>query len=264
MNWSAPELFIHAADSESVAKAQQLARTTGLSVASEPPIGWQLLVSRNTLQLVRPDTVSLSIDFIDGKATRRAAEATLHKQPLARALGLHKRRNNERKPTVVDATAGLGIDAWMMASLGCSLTLLEQSSVLHALLNDAIETAKLDTYGAQTAHRITLLNTNAVTYLKDDTTTDADIVYLDPMYPASRKQALVKKGMQMLHDLIGPDDNGPALLQSALQKASYRVVVKRPRGAPALAGSESWAGQLTNVESPNTRYDIYHTGTAGN
>lgn len=262
MNWTAPEIFIHATDQLSLPKAQQLAAVTGLSLTTEPASGWQLQISNNVPQLVRPDGVRVLIDFINGKAHRRASESNFKQQPLARALGLRKWRDkataNDRQPSVIDATAGFGTDAWMMASLGCTVTLLEQSQVLWVLLHDAIEAAKAATKTCAVAHSLDLVNINSIEYLSSTAAPTADVVYLDPMYPMARKQALVKKGMQLLHELIGPNDNGPALLHAALQKATHRVVVKRPKGAPLLAGSDAWTGQTTCVESPNTRFDIYH------
>lgn len=266
MNWTVPDIFIHATDLVSVDKAQQLAANLGLPIAQALPSGWRLLVSDNGLQLARPDGVSVRVDFINGKANRRASEATFKKQPLARALGLNKIRANTTDgkgvegsiPTIIDATAGFGIDAWMMASLGCSVTMLEQSPILHALLEDALAMALNEERANATAQHLRLINTNAIDYLLDDSSVGADIVYLDPMYPSARKHALVKKGMQLLHELIGADDNGPALLQAALKKATHRIVVKRPKGAQLLTGSDDWSGQITSVASQNTRYDIYH------
>jgi len=238
MNWTAPEIFIHASDELSLPMARQLAETTGLPMSETQPTGWQLRVSKNQLALVRTDGVSVNVDFINGKANRRAREPNLKKQPLARALGVHKRSSaissgadtppNNAMLSVIDATAGFGTDAWMMAAMGCSVTLLEQSPVLCALLEHALIAAKSNATSANTANQLELMNTNAIDYLQNRTTAQADIVYLDPMYPITRKQALVKKGMQLLHELIGPDDNSATLLHAALCKASYRVVVKRP------------------------------------
>lgn len=269
MNWTAPEIYIRATDAASAAKAKALAEVSGLALVDEwDGHCWQLLVSSDSLELVRPDNVSVSIDFINGKAMQRASESDFKKQPLARALGLQKlrSRNGNQTPAIIDATAGFGTDGWMMASLGCSVTLLEQSSVLCVLLQHAIDAAKLDGVKALTAGNLALVKANSVEYLHEDIGARVDVVYLDPMYPAARKQALVKKGMQLLHELIGPDDTGHALLAAALAKADYRVVVKRPKGAPRLDDAEQhsvhWQGQVTQVESPNTRFDVYHIGNA--
>jgi len=278
MNWTAPAILIQPMSPDCVPKAEQIAQITGLAVGSiksdkqaahegRPAKGagaWRLLVDIDAVRLARPDNVSISIDFIDGKASHRASESNFKKQPLARAFGLHKLPDNDsndgQPPQVIDATAGLGTDAWMIASLGCKVTLLEQSPVLCVLLQEAINDAMLADASASTANLLELINVNSIAYLQDEASARADIIYLDPMYPAARKQALVKKGMQLLHELIGPDDNGQALLLAALSKANYRVVVKRPKGAPQLEGAEQWSGQKTQVESPNTRFDIYHIG----
>lgn len=267
MNWTAPEIFIHATDAVGKTKLPALAIKTGLSVTDDPDSGWLLQASANGLHIVRPDGVSVSVDFIKGKANRRTEESNFRKQPLARALGLNKPftagNGSANAPRVIDATAGFGTDAWMMASLGCSVTLLENSAVLCALLNDAIDAALANAATARTAQNMYVIHTKAEDYFADHSTNSVDIVYLDPMYPMARKQALVKKGMQFLHELIGPDSNGPALLNSALAIASYRVVVKRPKGADVLSGTENWNGQMTSIDSPNTRFDVYHVGTGG-
>ena len=78
-------------------------------------------------------------------------------------------------------------------------------------------------------------------------------VYLDPMFPHRDKSALVKKEMQVFRQVVGDDDDASQLLEAALGCARYRVVVKRPRKAPAIAGPEPAA----RVEGKSSRYDIY-------
>lgn len=265
MNWTAPQIVVRAAEPDCMAEANKLAQLAGLvvdemAVQDEPALKfdsgpWTLLVKTSELSLIRPDGLSIEIDFIHGKAIRRAKEANFKSQPLARALGLQKlRKRSNRTPTIIDATAGFGTDAWMMASLDCQVQLLEASPVLATMLTHALNNA----HQSGPAHNMSVINTNSVQYLNNEDNPGADIIYLDPMYPQARNKALVKKGMQLLHDLIGPDNNGTQLLSAALNKAIYRVVVKRPRGAPPLAGSENFTGQMTDVQSPHTRFDIYH------
>jgi len=265
MTWTEPQIVVRAAQPQCMPEANKLAQLAGLAVGetnvSDKPAAkcdstpWTLLVKPSELSLIRPDGLAIEIDFIRGKAIRRAQEANVKSQPLARALGLHKlRKRTNRQPSIIDATAGFGTDGWMMASLGCHVQLLEASPVLATMLSHALNKAR-DT---RHAHNISVTNTNSVQYLNNEDNPRTDIIYLDPMYPQTRSKALVKKGMQLLHDLIGPDNNGTQLLSAALSKANYRVVVKRPRGAPQLAGSEHFTGQITDVRSPNTRFDIYH------
>jgi 16S rRNA (guanine1516-N2)-methyltransferase len=79
------------------------------------------------------------------------------------------------------------------------------------------------------------------------------VVYLDPMFPHTEKAAQVKKEMQFFRELVGKDTDADSLLDQALSVASHRVVVKRPRKAPPLAGREPG---LTLAGKAN-RFDIY-------
>lgn len=211
------------------------------------------------LELVRPDSVKLSIDFHSGKARHRAHEAGKGIQPLARALGLNTFRKREGvMPSVIDATGGLGQDAWALATLGVCITVIERHPIVHALLDNALRRAAAEPTTCDTAARVTLLHGQAERLLP---TLRSDVIYLDPMYPERRrKKAGSRKAMQFLHALLGPApaDGNATLLATALNNDARRVAVKRPRGAELLAGSEHWQGQRTCVESPNTRYDVYH------
>ncbi len=281
MTWTPPNVVIVPTTHDDLALATKLAEQSQLTLQSElhktelhktelhktekrsynPDSHWRLSVQSQQLSLIRPDGVSVAIDFNNGKAARRTRETNFKNQPLARALGLQKqvKKNNyqhRNDPAVIDATAGLGVDSWMMANLGCRVRLIESSLVLSMMLEQAVQAQH--TFPPE-SNQLSVINADAIDYLNKTDTARADIIYLDPMYPQSRNKALVKKGMQLLHELVGPNNDNPALLQAALQKSDYRVVVKRPKGAPALAGSELWTGQVTQVTSPNTRYDVYHT-----
>lgn len=59
--------------------------------------------------------------------------------------------------------------------------------------------------------------------------------------------------MQVFRQVVGDDDDSAQLLQAALKAARYRVVVKRPRKAPAVEGPEP----ATRIEGKSSRYDIY-------
>ena len=67
------------------------------------------------------------------------------------------------------------------------------------------------------------------------------------------KSALVKKEMRLFRPLVGDDLDAPALLAAALQLASHRVVVKRPRKAPPIEGIKP--GYV--LEGKSSRYDVY-------
>ncbi len=191
------------------------------------------------------------IDFTTGTAAHRRQFGGGRRQPLARAVGL----KSGAMPTVIDATAGLGQDAFVLASLGCRVQLVERSPIMAALLRDGWQRATHDPeIGHWVRERLSVSQAEGGEYLltlHEDQR--PDVVYLDPMYPHRRKTALASKAMRLLRQLVGDDDDAPQLLIAALACARRRVVVKRPRLAPALAGSSPDA----HIIAPNTRFDLY-------
>ena len=189
-------------------------------------------------------------DFVGGRSGHRRRFGGGRRQPLARAVGLKAGIS----PRVLDATGGFGRDAFVLASLGCEVLLLERSPVIAALLQDGLQRALRDPTTEPIARRIRLQQADAINYLENlDAGQRPEVVYLDPMYPKRDKSALVKKEMRVLQRLVGSDPDSGALLAVALHRARYRVVVKRPVGSP-------WLGDIaptTSVKSPNTRYDVY-------
>ncbi|HEC20335.1 MAG TPA: hypothetical protein ENI97_13475 [Gammaproteobacteria bacterium] len=192
------------------------------------------------------------IDFVHGKAAHRRQFGGGRGQALPRALGLKQGVN----PSVVDATAGLGRDAFVLASLGARVTMIERSPILAALLEDGLRRLAAEPELTDIARsHLQLVQDNAIDWLQRQAKTDErpEVVYLDPMYPQRSKSALVKKEMRALRALVGDDEDAGVLLQAARHSAAKRVVVKRPKGAPFLAGEKPNG----NVQSKNTRYDIY-------
>jgi 16S rRNA (guanine1516-N2)-methyltransferase len=130
--------------------------------------------------------------------------------------------------------------------------MIEQNPLMAVLIEDAIARALDHPDNNDIVKRLSFIAANSVDYLSQHSI-DAEVIYLDPMYPSRDKSALVKKEMQLLHQLVGIDENGAALLDIARQKAKKRVVVKRPKGADFLGGMPT----SSQVSSKNTRYDIY-------
>ena len=194
---------------------------------------------------------NIFIDFVHGKLAHRREFGGGRGQPLAKAIGLKGGAN----PTVIDATAGLGRDAFVLANLGAQVTMIERSPILATLLEDGLKRLTVEPELADIAQHLQLVHTNAIDWLHQQAQTEQrpEVVYLDPMYPHRSKSALVKKEMRALRALVGDDEDAALLLQAARQCATKRVVVKRPKGAPSLDNSQPSG----DVQSKNTRYDIY-------
>jgi len=197
--------------------------------------------------------LSIFADFTGGKSQYRRLHGGGKGQDIAKAIGLNK----IKQAHVLDLTAGMGADAFVLASLGCQVTMIERNPVVHALLKDALERANLSTDKDLQAilKQLTLINNNASQYL-DELLASAlpDVIYLDPMFPEKTKSAQVKKEMQFFHDIVGSDTDSEALFLKALSKAKKRIVVKRPRLA------ETITKQLKPdfvISGKSTRYDVY-------
>ncbi len=199
-------------------------------------------------------SLNLKLDFIAGANRHRRKFGGGKSQMLAKAVGIQ----SKFKPCILDCTAGQAGDAFVFAGLGCQVRMLERSPIAHLLLEDALRRAAIwaeqeDSLLADILQRMELVFSNALDCL-DASDDSADVIYIDPMFPERKKKtALVKKEMRVFHDLIGGDEDADSLLGRALEKAQYRVVVKRPRIAPFL-GALAPTYQLSGR---STRFDIY-------
>jgi 16S rRNA (guanine1516-N2)-methyltransferase len=196
---------------------------------------------------------TISIDFVKGSLAHRQQFGGGRGQAIAKAVGL----KSGVTPRVLDVTAGLAGDAFVLASLGCPITLIERSSILFCLLENAFDRASLnEKFQSILKQGFHIINDDANDYITQQLATKneaPDVIYIDPMYPARKKSALVKKEMQILQKLHGSDNDASKLLNNALLFAKKRVVVKRPVHAETL----NKKAPNTCIKSKKTRYDIY-------
>lgn len=213
--------------------------------------GWHLawqdqqLVLRHTELAKQGDIL---VDFASGAATYRRKFGGGKSEAIAKAVGLTKKTGL----SVIDATAGLGRDALVLASLGATVTLVERNPAVAALLWDGLRRARLNPELQDwLPQRLTLVFSQALAALQQ--LPAPDVVYLDPMFPAREKSAAVKKEMRAFHDVVGSDPDADALWQAAYTLANKRVVVKRPGYAEFLAGQKP----SMSIEGKNNRFDVY-------
>ena len=212
----------------------------------------QLVITDQLVEIRAPDLGNpIFIDFVEGKNAHRRQFGGGRGQPLAKAIGLKKGAT----PTIIDATAGFGRDAFVLANLGCQITLIERNPLIATLIEDALNRAQDDDEISEVIKRMSLINDDAVSYLSQLDQHRPDVIYIDPMYPSRDKSALVKKDMRLLHQLAGPDTDSEQLLTTARTVALKRVVDKRPKSAPFVGEQKP----TTSIESKNTRYDVYLT-----
>ena len=196
-----------------------------------------------------PDT--LVVDFVGGAVAHRFRFGGGRRQALPKAIGM----KSGNSPSVVDATAGLGRDAFLLASLGAEVTLIERSNEMHRLLAEGMERARVS--GGEVAEviaRMTLLHGDAKELLPGLL---PEVVLVDPMHPPRKNSALVKKEMRLIREIVGADQDSTDLMRVALDCARNRVVLKWPQKADAMEGIRAPSHQITGK---STRYDVFMIG----
>ncbi|MBM5458333.1 class I SAM-dependent methyltransferase [Pseudomonas sp. P66] len=232
-------------------KAQEWAQRLGLPL-EDTQAGFAVQVGASGLQIQQLGAQApgpVRVDFVEGAAAHRRVFGGGSGQMIAKAVGVAQ----GVRPQVLDATAGLGKDAFVLASLGCQMTLIERQPLVAALLEDGLARAAGDAEVGPIVARMQLLTGNAIERMRSWQGEPPQVIYLDPMFPHRDKSALVKKEMRVFRPLVGDDLDAPALLEAALALASHRVVVKRPRKAPIIEGPKP----SHSLEGKSSRYDIY-------
>lgn len=165
------------------------------------------------------------------------------KQGLVRAV------KPESGMKVVDATAGWGRDAAILASLGAQVLMIERNPIMATVLADALERQDEE---SKASLKLSLHQGNAFDYLQALTANEfPEIIYIDPMHPTRQKSALVKKELQILQNMIGEDQDARALLDLAIKSTKHKVIVKWPQKAAALAHTHS------QINGKTIRFDIF-------
>ncbi len=190
----------------------------------------------------------LQVDFVTGAVAHRLRFGGGRGQDIAKAMGLRAGKT----PRVIDATAGLGRDAFLLASLGAQVTLIERSEKMHALLVAGMARAEYE--GGEfraIISRMTLLKGDAKDLIPE---LDGEAILIDPMHPPRHNSALVKQELRQVREIVGTDDDALELMQVALEHARNRVVLKWPAKADPIEGLRPCTHQ---IKGKSTRYDVF-------
>lgn len=232
--------------------AKKTAQKWHIPYVSAADSGLVLLQSETHLelrQLDEPKVGAVLVDFASDALTFRRLHGG-KKEAIIKAVGL----KNQTDLRVLDATAGLGRDAFVLANSGCIVDMIERSPVVAALLDDGLKRAALDPELANwVPQRMQLFHGVSYHLLSSWNNEKPDVIYLDPMFPHRKKSALVKKEMRLFQQLLGPDEDADLLLEPALALAKKRVVVKRPEGAGYLNEQKP----DMSITSKKHRFDVY-------
>ncbi|MFT4960307.1 MAG: 16S rRNA (guanine1516-N2)-methyltransferase [Paracoccaceae bacterium] len=193
----------------------------------------------------------LQVDFVSGAVAHRLRFGGGRGQALAKAMGLRAGKT----PLIVDATAGLGRDAFLLASLGAQVVLIERSEKMHSLLAQGMERAtKEGGEFREIIGRMTLLKGDAKDLLPG---LSGEAILIDPMHPPRKNSALVKRELRQVREIVGTDDDAVDLVRVALKTARNRVVLKWPAKADPIKGIQKCSHQILGK---STRYDVFMVG----
>ena len=190
----------------------------------------------------------LKCSFIEGPILHRLKYGKGRGQNLAKAVGMKFNKNR----TIVDATAGLGYDAFILASLGANVTLIERSKTMYNLLQEALTEAQ--NFGGEISaiiKRMDLIYGDSKDILPK---LKPEVILIDTMYKERKKSALVKNSMRLVREIVGSDPDYLELIDVALNQASNRVVIKLPRYSDENNNYKPYSHQILGK---SIRYDVH-------
>jgi len=192
----------------------------------------------------------LKCSFIEGPILHRLKYGKGRGQNLAKAVGMKFNKNRN----IIDATAGLGYDSFILASLGAKVTLIERSDKMYEILQNGINEGV--SFGGEIEkiiNRMDLLFGDSKDILPK---LSPEVIMIDTMYKDRKKTALVKNNMRLVREIVGPDSDYIELLKVALNCAKNRVVLKQPRYAEPIKEITKCSHQILGK---TIRYDIFMT-----
>ena len=228
--------------------AEDIASRLGTIVSPNQALNPQphLYLSESGLSFFHPEARSTNqfrIDFNSGSTGWRIKRAN-HEKLIKKALG-----RSDKPLKILDCTAGMLQDTLLFLSLGHEVTALEQSKILFYLLQDGISRSE----DQSIFNQLDLKHMNACSYASQ--AKNFDVIYFDPMYPPSKKNALSSGKLEYIAKILEVESlkNNPMHDFEVLQLIpAKKMIVKRPIKA------ESFSSQLNyQVMGKTTRFDVY-------
>jgi 16S rRNA (guanine1516-N2)-methyltransferase len=238
-------VIVNTQEDRLIKEAKRLRRFLGEATEKPRHI---LYFGERGIELKKPEHINHNGQRVDFTTIdiRIGAGNLSKKQPLPKAIGEHT--------TIVDATAGFGMDAVRLAMMGYQVVAIEQSPIISAMLRDGLWRAeRIPEVKHAIGNRVRFIESNSVEHLQQ--MKDVEVVYIDPMFPPKRKKSALPPGhIQVLQSIVGYDnpEQTQALFEVALQTATRRVVMKRPTHAPTMSHNS-----VALHEGKLVRYEVY-------
>ena len=224
--------------------AEVFARRIGAEISEKPGPKLTILFHAKGVSLTGYG-LSYQGDFEN--MLHRVTNGRLQHEMLVRAA-----KSDKPGRKAIDATAGMGEDAFLLAAQGYEVTLFEQNPVIAVLLKDALRRAKKHPVLKDIASRMNLVQDNSVEGMSK-LLDPVDVIYLDPMFPARQKSSLINKKLQLIQKLEPPCSEETDLFDAAISASPSKIIVKRPLKSEFLAGRKP----SYTLNGKAIRYDCY-------
>ena len=224
--------------------AEAFARRIGAEISEKPGPKLTILFHAKGVSLTGYG-LSYQGDFEN--MLHRVTNGRLQHEMLIRAA-----KSDKPGRKAIDATAGMGEDAFLLAAQGYEVTLFEQNPVIAVLLKDALRRAKKPPVLKDIASRMNLVQDNSVEGMSK-LLDPVDVIYLDPMFPARQKSSLINKKLQLIQKLEPPCSEETDLFDAAISASPSKIIVKRPLKSEFLAGRKP----SYTLNGKAIRYDCY-------
>lgn len=201
---------------------------------------------KNRLFLLNPHSgpISISIDRVLNYHRKFFFKNSIYNEPLARALGVKK---GQKRPCVLDATAGSLKDSLLIHAFGCKVYACERHPVAQALILNALDhcSEEMTSFAFYPQDASSWIATN------QQDLNECDVIYFDPMYEHKNDKALPRKEMRIFREVVGTDSDAKECALS-LKRSKKRLVIKQSSKASPLLGAPSMV-----FGSKSTRYNVY-------
>lgn len=240
---TAPSLVIYMGEGADRDEALRLSEHIGAPLSDHPGEELTLVVDGSGLVLIGYG-MRFQGDF--SRMLRRVTKGRLYHEMLVKIA-----KTKSAHPVAVDAAAGMGEDAFLLAAAGFEVYLFEQDKVIAALLKDALSRAKHDPELSEIVGRMHFTEGNSIELMPQIPETP-EVVYLDPMFPPRKKSGLINKKLQLIQKLEQPCSDEEELFSAAEALHPKKIIIKRPLNGALLAGKKP----SYSVNGKAIRYDV--------
>ena len=224
--------------------AESFSKKNAIPMVDQPGKGLTLVFDKKGVSL---SGYGLSYQGDFEGMLHRVTNGRLAHEMLVKAV-----KSEKEELRAIDATAGMGEDAFLLAAYGYDVTLYEQNPVVAALLKDALRRGKKHPILKEIVPRMHLLQGDSIEYLRKEMD-PVDVIYLDPMFPKRQKSGLINKKLQLIQKLEPPCSTEKDLFDAAIKANPSRIIVKRPLKSPFLDGRKP----SYDLKGKAIRYDCY-------